>query len=524
LNYIVPLLPTATTDKILLPNDHDMKKTTTALFALFTTISLSQAQNFIQKGIDIDAEAAGDESGWSVSMPDANTIAIGAYQNDGIANNAGHVRIYTWDLSNGGSWLQKGNDIDGEAAEDRSGWSVDMPDANTVAIGAYLNDGSGINSGHVRVYVWDPSNGGAWIQKGIDIDGEEADDRSGWSVSMPDANTIAIGAYQNGGNGNDAGHVRVYSWSGSAWLQLGGDLDGEAPSDQSGQSVSMPDANTVAIGANRSDGNGNNAGHVRIYTWSSENGGSWMQKGTDIDGETADDYSGYSVNMPDANTVAIGAWGNDVNGINSGHVRIYTWNNNAWTQQGADIDGQSANQESGYSVSMPDNNTVAVGAYRDNGNGLEAGHVRIYSWNGNTWAQLTADIEGEEAGDQAGCSVSMPDANTIAIGARYNGENGSNAGHARVFFVGESVNVLEDHFGDDITVYPNPTKDLLYINTGNIYNNLNVTISNPMGQIMMQKCYSESSLLKVNLPSQMGIYFIELQSGEMKTQFKVLKQ
>lgn len=144
---------------------------------------------------------------------------------------------------------QIGGDMNGEAVEDYSGHSVSMPDAYTVAIGAYGNDENGISSGHVRIYSW---NGGSWIQKGGDIDGETTLDASGWSVSMPDANTVAIGAKMNDGNGGvgfDVGHVRIYSWNGTTWIQKGGDIDGEAAGDYSGYSVSMPDANTVAWGS-----------------------------------------------------------------------------------------------------------------------------------------------------------------------------------------------------------------------------------------------------------------------------------
>ena len=50
-------------------------------------------------------------------------------------------------------WSQRGADIDGEAANDESGFSVSLSaDGNTVAIGALYNDGNGSNSGHVRVY------------------------------------------------------------------------------------------------------------------------------------------------------------------------------------------------------------------------------------------------------------------------------------------------------------------------------------------------------------------------------------
>ena len=80
-----------------------------------------------------------------------------------------------------------------------------------------LNDGNGSDSGHVRVYEY---SGGAWAQLGDDIDGEAADDFSGFSVSLSsDGTRVAIGAYLNDGNGSDAGHVRVYEYSGGAWAQ-----------------------------------------------------------------------------------------------------------------------------------------------------------------------------------------------------------------------------------------------------------------------------------------------------------------
>ncbi|MBC8464584.1 MAG: FG-GAP repeat protein, partial [Bacteroidetes bacterium] len=53
---------------------------------------------------------------------------------------------------------------------------------------------------------------------------------------------------------------------GQGWSQLGQDIDGEAANDESGYSVSLSsDGGTVAIGACYNDGNGSNAGHVRIY-------------------------------------------------------------------------------------------------------------------------------------------------------------------------------------------------------------------------------------------------------------------
>ena len=386
-------------------------------------VSTSNAQ--IQIGQDIVGEAAYNRSGQSVSMPDANTVAIGAiYNNGGSGVNRGHVRVYSWD---GNIWTQKGMDIDGMVSQDKSGFSVSMPDASTVAIGAIGNGINGSNSGHVRVFSW---NGSSWAQKGMNINGEAAEDQSGFSVSMPDASTVAIGAVGNDGNGSNSGHVRIYSWNGSAWIQKGADIDGEVAGDQSGVSVSMSDSNTVAIGSDFNDSNGTSAGHVRIYEW---NGSSWVQKGMNINGEAAGDNSGFSVSMPDASTLAIGAPNNDGNGSNSGHVRIYEWSGSAWIQKGSDIDGEAAGDTSGVSVSMYDTNTVVIGSDYNDGNGNNAGHVRIFSWSGSEWGQKGADIDGEAAGDRLGFSVSMPNPYIIAIGAPYNDLGGTDAGYVRIY-------------------------------------------------------------------------------------------
>ena len=71
----------------------------------------------------------------------------------------------------------------------------------TVAIGASYNDGNGEDSGHVRVYQYNIDSN-EWKQIGQDIDGEAKYDESGYSVSLSsDGMTVAIGAPINGGNG-----------------------------------------------------------------------------------------------------------------------------------------------------------------------------------------------------------------------------------------------------------------------------------------------------------------------------------
>jgi hypothetical protein len=69
--------------------------------------------------------------------------------------------------------------------------------------GAFNNDGSGNNAGHVRIYEW---NGLLWPQTVLDIDGEGQSDGSGGSVSMNSiSDRAAIGASRNGGNRSASG-------------------------------------------------------------------------------------------------------------------------------------------------------------------------------------------------------------------------------------------------------------------------------------------------------------------------------
>ena len=291
------------------------------------------------------------------------------------------------------SWIQVGGDIDGEAAGDKSGSSVSMSsDGTRMAIGAKINDNNGNDdAGHVRVYS---ESGGTWTQLGGDIDGEAAEDDFGYSVSMSsDGTRVAIGGRKNdgtsGSTSDNRGHVRVYEYDAAKtsapakWAQVGGDIDGEAAGDESGRSISMSsDGTRVAIGARRNDGTSgstsDNRGHVRVY---SESGGTWTQVGGDIDGEAAGDWSGRTVSMSaDGTRVAIGATENDAN---RGHVRVYSESGGTWTQIGGDIDGEDALDNSGVSISMSSDGTrVAIGATQNDGSSGSdsyAGHVRVYT-------------------------------------------------------------------------------------------------------------------------------------------------
>ena len=338
--------------------------------------------------------------------------------------------VYQW-VSN--SWVRLGGVIDGDEEGDFSGESISLSANGTrVAIGATHNDDSGNNSGHVCVYEFDNVR---WVQIGSDIDGESNGDQSGYSISLSaDGTKIAIGAIGNDNKGSNTGHVRVYKLNKNDWKQMGSDIDGEAPGDNFGCAISLNyDGTMIAIGGLGNDGKGHSIGHVRVFHWKNK---SWVQLGLDIYGENEYDYFGESVALSsNGKRLAIGSTYNDGNGENSGHVRVYEWNNRSWNQLGGDINGEAKYDFFGESLSLNSKGSIlAVGSSQNDGRGHNSGSVRVFKFTGNNWNQIGTNIHGEFIGDLLGSSLSLSaDGLRLSVGGKHNDSNGLNSGHIRVY-------------------------------------------------------------------------------------------
>ncbi|MDY2586522.1 T9SS type A sorting domain-containing protein [Winogradskyella aquimaris] len=486
------------------------------LLILIPLINFSQ----VQIGQDIDGESFSDYSGNAISLSgNGLMLAIAAERNDSNGQDSGHVRIFENQL---GSWVQVGNEINGEVANELFGRSVSLSnDGSIVAIGALGNPVSGNNSGIVRIYE---NLAGNWIQIGSDINGEFADDQAAGSTNSislsSDGSIIAIGARYNNGNGQDSGHVRIFENQSGNWVQIGDDIDGEVNEDESGRSISLSsDGSIVAIGAIYNSGNGTNSGHVRIFENQS---GNWVQIGDDINGEVAGDVFGWSVNLSNnGSIVAIGAPNNDGNGNISGHVRIFENQSGIWTQLGSDIEGRAAGDWFGYDVKLSsDGSIIAISATENGGIPPSTkGYVRIFKYQSGNWIQQGNDIEGEAPNDYSGGSIGLSDDGlVIAIGSRLNnGISGFASGHVRVYDLSAVLSV--DSFKQDLfNVIVNDNEDLVEITLDNnqILNQVNLYTVD--GKYL----YSEKSLqLKTNTLSR-GIYVIEVETDKGKSAKKVI--
>ena len=352
--------------------------------------------NWEPLGAAIAGQGANDMTGYSIKFSaDGNRLAVGSpYTGTSKGQRAGKVQVYDWD---GSSWSQAGNAIGGERKQDYFGYSVDLSSTGTIlAAGAKMNDNSnGYNSGHVRVFSWNSSTS-TWNQIGQDIDGEDGSDYSGTALKLSsDGSRIAIGAFHNdgGGPGQARGHVRVYDYDGSRWNQIGSDINGEGIYDMSGSYIDLSsDGTRLAIGAIINDGvNGEDSGHIRVYELDASS--NWIQLGGDIDGESEDDNFGRSPKFfENGNKLIIGARSNDGGGMDSGHARIYEWKEGSsqWIQSGDDIDGDASGDSLGSSIAVSSDGTrISIGAP-----GNSSGHVKTYKSIPGNSSDDTVDEDG----------------------------------------------------------------------------------------------------------------------------------
>jgi hypothetical protein len=313
--------------------------------------------NWSQIGNEILGVAApnpGSGIGRSLAMSaDGNILAI--------SSNSGRSQVYQW---NGIAWAQMGSNISG------AGSAISLSaDGAILVIGT--PDGSNF-TGYVQVYDW---NGTSWIQRGANI--TEAQSRLGFSVDLSDdGGRLVIGARDT--SGDNTGNTRVLEWNGSDWVRLGDIIQGQRTANQEGWSVAINSTgNRIATGARLHAVPTRGAGNTRIFEW---NGTAWVQMGSDINGDALDDWSGVSVALNSAGDIlAIGSQQADSGGTDSGHVRVYKWNGIEWMRLKT-IDGAAAG-DNFFPVALDSagSRLIAGGPLNDEA-ATNAGHARVFEF------------------------------------------------------------------------------------------------------------------------------------------------
>lgn len=326
-------------------------------------------------------------------------------------------------------WQLKGTPVVGAQPGDWYGDAASFSsDGLTFAASAPNNSQGSAQAGHTRVYSW---SGTDWVQKGTDIFGIDEGEKAGIDIALSgDGNTIVIGVPLNDDIGEDVGTIRVYSWNGTDWELKGDEIDGESFYEDFGSNVAINyDGSVVAACAPYTDVTEANNGLAAVFAWS---GTEWIAKGTPIAGPENYVYLGESLTMDaSGNRIAVNTLNTDGN---DAEVRLFQWQDTAWVSCGILV-APASMSNFGYDIDLSeDGQTIVVGVLQNLSSPFLAGKTYVYYQENGNWVQKGNPVTGEHSNDRWGRSVSISaNGDVFSTSSTENDDAGTNAGSTRIY-------------------------------------------------------------------------------------------
>ncbi len=413
------------------------------------------SSNWGQLGKTLGGTATGHLFGQSVRVGGQGSGTVLAISAPGPPDSyGGAVRAYQW---NGSGWSQRGSTFQGTTFTS-NGDTVSNQVGSAIALG---RDGASLaiatssplynptsTTPFVHVYNWD---GSSWAQVGSS--GIPFFPRA---LAIGNSGTVVACGYSKFSSEGLTwrGQARVYTYSGSAWVQKGQDLLGTYGFDGFGASLSLSaDGNTLAVGAHTSFWGD---GYVSVYRWIVN---AWSLVGrvgrpasTPTDSNAAPnsvDYSGRAISLSaDGSVLAVGIPGYRTTSAMSpsGIVRFYTVDSNSVTQRGGDLVPASSNSQTtqgnfGYTVNISDDgNSLATSDFFTSGSDSRyKSRIRTYLWAGAAWTQYGDPIVGEFSDACGDYSITLSsvgmssDGVVVACGAECGTNDVTDSGVVRVY-------------------------------------------------------------------------------------------
>jgi len=517
-----------------------MKKILQLIIITFTFIGYGQNWTELIK-LEPSDQNSDDNHAISAAISGDFAIAGAWHQNfagGGSANlnDAGAAYIYHYN-STTEVWEEEAKLVAADReAGDEFGISVDISGTFAV-IGAVVEDGA-----RGAAYVFEKDSGsGLWVQVAkLVAPVQHSNDRFGVSVAI-DGNTIVVGAQHEDEDEDEtdqklnAGSAYIYTRVNDDWgfyqKIVASDRD---VNDNFGYSVGIHNTHII-IGAYRYDPDGIEIGGAYVFELI---GGFWEEikilKATD---SYQGDEFGWAVDVHN-DLYIVGAPYHDYDTNNSNQKNnagaAYIFDaNNSWAENKVVHSNRNMQDNLGEDVAIYGTRVVVGSPLQDYGvdgdppywgNG---GAAFVYEKDGiGFWNQTQKLLTNDRfSADKFGHSVAIYN-NTIIGGApEDNGIIGPSTG-ALYVFKDETLAVNDIDFATSLSLYPNPTSNQININLDRSYREIDVQVSNYLGQVVLNKRFSNTKQFSLQLGNfKSGIYIVELvtDSGNKAT-LKVIKR
>jgi len=341
-------------------------------------------------------------------------------------------------------------------------------DGNVVAIASPLDDNiNGVDAGSVSVYQWD---GSIWQQFGSTIYGNLTDvncgsgidnysgDYFGSRVSLNHDGTIIAISGPSCDSESEPGYAKIFQLQNNDWVQLGSDINDTGDVLQGNGSwegrptvVKLNGNGTIlAIGNNTIN---SAKGHIKVFEYTNNN---WTQVGDPISGDEEQDQFGNYFEINDSGTIIVtgtpGASGS------KGEVKVYERIEENWNQLGQTITSDIANSGVGKSVNINNQgNFIAVSTDKIDGTNPAISSVSAFKLVNGNWSQVGNAIIAEQEENRFGLNLDINSDGTFMIITSSHHNNSSETKIGKVTFYSLQNDTWEltgnKLFGNDTNSY-----------------------------------------------------------------------
>jgi len=295
-----------------------------------------------------------------------------------------------------------------------------------VAVGAWLDDDNGSDSGSAYVFRYD---GFAWTEEQKLLAGDgEAGDAFGLTITAQ-GDTVIVSAANEDEQGENAGAAYVFNYDGNTWTENAKLTASDAqPGDCFGYPVAVSD-DVLLVGAPYDDDNGNLSGSAYVFRF---NGASWVEEAKLIasDGEAGDLFALWAA--IDGDVIVVGAPNEDEGGENAGAAYVFRYDGAGWTQEAKLIASDVAAGDQFGGVVAVENELILVTSWRHDGAETDSGAVYVYEYDGLTWNEVAKFTASDAGAEYVFGSSAVIDNGLVAVGSKWHDGAGEDAGAAYV--------------------------------------------------------------------------------------------
>ncbi len=341
-----------------------------------------------------------DQFGTSVALS-GGVVLIGAPEEDEGGQDAGAAYSY---VAAAGGWSQEQKLMGGaNAAANLFGFSAAMA-KDTLLVGA---PGDGWAPGDGSVFVFTRSAGRWVLEQTLSAGDPGSNAWFGWWVALS-GDVAVVGAVDDSEVGPSAGAAHVFARVGGTWMEQQKLVASDAQAGDAFGAVVAHSGETVLITAYDAD----DAGSVYLF---GRDGGFWVEQQKLTAPEPASrDFFGYPAAV-EGDVALIGSTGDDGAGIDAGAVYVFERFGATWVQT-QKLLASDADPGDGFGRVALSGDTALVGAGGDDEAGADAGAVYVFERDGGVWLERQKLLAAEPgAGNGFGAVVSMSGDQAVVV-------------------------------------------------------------------------------------------------------------